>query len=460
VIPVPVWKVSYRLDLAGSKPLLQGWAIIDNNSDTDWNNVELSLVSGRPVSFIQNLYPPYYLERPTLPLSIAGTARARSHVSGYARSESDKELHDDEPAYDMAYEMMKTPVNSKLSREAQSSVSAPAPVNVAAVALAASGAQAADQFAYTVKNPGTLPRRQSAMIPLVQGNVGAAKSLILSGSRATGSSIHPELSAELTNTTGMKLPAGPITVFDGGSYAGDALIEFFSENEKRFISYGEDLSVTGTASYASNRLFSSVTISKGVMTINRRQTHERTYTVKNASNEAKRLIVEHTFVSGASLVEPKTFLEKTDSFYRFVQNLPANGELSFTVKEESPYSERIVLASSRIDTIVSYSTSQEFPANVRAALTKAVELQQTANAARQALTEKETQQQRLTSEQDRVRNNLNAVGSSTDLGREYLKRMSALDSDIEAAGKAISEADLQVKSANKALEDYIANLNL
>jgi len=59
VIPSPVWKVSYRLDLGASKPLFQGWAIVDNDSDTDWTNVQLSLVAGRPVSFIQELYPPY-----------------------------------------------------------------------------------------------------------------------------------------------------------------------------------------------------------------------------------------------------------------------------------------------------------------------------------------------------------------------------------------------------------------
>ncbi|MDR1143487.1 MAG: hypothetical protein LBK77_04600, partial [Spirochaetaceae bacterium] len=50
VIAVPVWKVSYRLDLGRARPLFQGWAIVDNNGDTDWNGVELSLVSGRPVS--------------------------------------------------------------------------------------------------------------------------------------------------------------------------------------------------------------------------------------------------------------------------------------------------------------------------------------------------------------------------------------------------------------------------
>ena len=62
VIAAPVWKVSYRLDLSPDKPQLQGWAIVDNPSDLDWKGVSLSLVSGRPVSFIQDLYPPLYLD--------------------------------------------------------------------------------------------------------------------------------------------------------------------------------------------------------------------------------------------------------------------------------------------------------------------------------------------------------------------------------------------------------------
>ena len=74
VIAAPVWKASYRLDLSQDKPQIQGWAIVDNPSEQDWKNVSLSLVSGRPVSFIQDLYPPLYLERPTIPLAIAGIA--------------------------------------------------------------------------------------------------------------------------------------------------------------------------------------------------------------------------------------------------------------------------------------------------------------------------------------------------------------------------------------------------
>src|SRR5690348_6418400 len=68
---VPIWKTTYRVVLPakpGKKPLLQGWAVVDNTVGEDWNNVELSLVAGAPHSFIQQLSQPYYSRRPVVPL--------------------------------------------------------------------------------------------------------------------------------------------------------------------------------------------------------------------------------------------------------------------------------------------------------------------------------------------------------------------------------------------------------
>jgi len=68
-IAAPIWKTTYRvvLDTEG-KPFFQGWAIVDNVSEEDWNNVQLSLVSGSPISFIQNLQKPFYRYRPVIPI--------------------------------------------------------------------------------------------------------------------------------------------------------------------------------------------------------------------------------------------------------------------------------------------------------------------------------------------------------------------------------------------------------
>lgn len=79
---VPVWKSTYRILLpskAGAKPLLQGWAIVDNTVGEDWRDVELSLVAGAPQSFVQNLAQPYYLSRPVVGLPQQAMLTPQSH---------------------------------------------------------------------------------------------------------------------------------------------------------------------------------------------------------------------------------------------------------------------------------------------------------------------------------------------------------------------------------------------
>jgi len=45
------------------------------------------------------------------------------------------------------------------------------------------------------------------------------------------------------NTTGKHLLQGPVTVLDGGSYAGDARIDDLPPGQERLISYGVDQQV-------------------------------------------------------------------------------------------------------------------------------------------------------------------------------------------------------------------------
>jgi hypothetical protein len=313
------------------------------------------------------------------------------------------------------------------------------------------------------------------MFPLVEGTLGVEKTLVFSGARAAGGgSSHPAVSAELTNTTGMKLPAGPITVFDGGSYAGDSLIEFFPIGEKRLISYGADLSVTGAMTAANSQAVSGVTISGGVMSISRKITYEKSYTFNNAAGEEKRLILEHPITPGTELAAPAadgkmsddkmSFDERTDSVYRFSMTLPAAGAaaipLTVTVREESPRTERIALAQSRPETFAAYATNQEIPANVRTALLRAVELKKSADAAKAAQAEIEEQRSYRISEQDRIRRNLEAAGNQTPQGQEYLKRLVAMDGEIDDLSVKVDAARRDTQAAQKAYEEYLGELSL
>jgi hypothetical protein len=80
---VPIWKTTYRIVLPGGvdrKPLLQGWAIVDNTVGEDWNGVQLSLVAGAPQSFIQPLSQPQYVRRPTVAVSRGTSTAPQTHL--------------------------------------------------------------------------------------------------------------------------------------------------------------------------------------------------------------------------------------------------------------------------------------------------------------------------------------------------------------------------------------------
>jgi hypothetical protein len=83
VIENPIWKTSYRLVLSKEdKPYLQGWAVVDNPSDEDWNGVRMALVSGRPISFQMNLYTPLYVPRPVVEPELFASLRPPTFEGG------------------------------------------------------------------------------------------------------------------------------------------------------------------------------------------------------------------------------------------------------------------------------------------------------------------------------------------------------------------------------------------
>jgi hypothetical protein len=439
VIPAPVWKAAYRLDLGNKKPFLQGWAIVDNAGNSDWKNVELSLVVGRPTSFTQPLYAPYFLKRPTLPLSIAGVAQAQSYDAGFA----DALLYESIAAAP-SNKMFAAKLDSGLSRSAYDTTSSKS---------------AGEHFVFTLKNPITLERRQSAMFPFTQGDIKARKVSIFTHI-SQGSSINPSLGAEITNTLGLKLPAGAISVYDGSSYAGDALTDFLADGEKRFISYGDDLTLLGTLSYSSSTHFSGVKISQGTLSITEKITYEKIYTIKNNDKADKNIILEHPFIDGAKLIGPSKYAEKTASFYRFEFTAPAGKELKYSVKEEKPEVFVTHITNMDYSTISAFSTNKNFSKAVKNALSEATRLMADIQAKKDELEEaKRTYQDKL-NEQERTRKNIDTVGSESVVGKDYIKKLTALDGEIDEKFKNIEKIQKSLQKAQEAFESYVANLNV
>ncbi len=84
----PIWKTSYRLVLKGkAEPFLQGWAIVENTTEQDWNHVGLTLVSGRPISFVMDLYQPLFVSRPVVVPELYASLRPQTYDQDLAGRE-------------------------------------------------------------------------------------------------------------------------------------------------------------------------------------------------------------------------------------------------------------------------------------------------------------------------------------------------------------------------------------
>ena len=315
--------------------------------------------------------------------------------------------------------------------------------------------KAGDQFQFTVKKPVSLDRGRSAMLPLVAGDIGAERvSVYSAGAR------HPMLGARLSNTTGIRLPAGPVAVFDGGVYAGDALLDFFPEKDSRLVVFGDDLGVATDVSASSSQETVGVTIAKGVMTFSRRTTVSKSYAFKNGTSDAKKIIVEHPITPGAELFEPKASDEKTDALYRFSLALPAAGEAKLIVKERSPRSDSVVLGELGPDELLVYASSQDTPPKVKDALKKAIELRKKLADADGILADLKTRKEGLIADQSRYRDNLGEVGRDSSQGQQYLKRLMDSETAIDQTSAKIADAQNARKDAQSAYDSYLAELKL
>lgn len=470
LVESPVWKTSYRLDLTPEKPLLQGWAIVENTSDNDWKNVTLSLVSGRPISFIQDLYTPLYVDRPIVETELYASLKPRLYEEGLEGRGELKKLAEANRAVDGlarqrgAAAPMAPPAKPGLAYAAEKAADARGLGRAderfemgSGVQAMAAGGSVGELFQFTIQYPVNLQRRRSAMLPIVNQPVKAEKISIYNQSQHA---TIPLNGVYLTNDTGSKLLAGPITVFDGGVYAGDARIGHLAPNDKRLVSYAMDLAVTVDPSSSSTNHITSARLVRGVLYVNRTTTFSQTYKVKNKAEVKRALIIEHPFINGRTLVAPKTFEEKTPQYYRF--RVPTEGATAgeFVVQEEQPGTQQIAIIGSSPNSYLSYISEAAISKEIKAALQKAAAMQQELSQLEAQLSQLRAQKALIENGQDRLRKNIETAGRDTTLGKRYLTKLAEEEDQIETLVKQIDETQKRAEAKRKELGDYVNSLDL
>jgi hypothetical protein len=463
LVETPVWKTSYRLDLSGEEPLLQGWAIVENTSDHDWEQVNLRLVSGRPISFIQDLYTPLYLPRPVVEPELYASLTPQMYDKAVSGREMEQLAREDRrpmaPAASAPARRSVASDDARYRAEADA-MSFPWQAGVSlgeGVASLSEAGALGDLFEFNIRHPVDMPRRQSAMLPIVNEPITAERVSIYNRSVL---SRHPLNGVMLTNDTDLKLMGGPVTVFDSGAYAGDAQLGHIGPGEDTLLSFAVDLSVLADATGSSDQRITSVKVVRGVMHVTHRRVYEQTYVFENNGQSDRLIMVEHPIVSGRNLVEPSDYDEKTENVYRFRVPVDAGVKGEFVVREQQPVVEQISILNSSEDVLKWYVTSSHVSGDVREALERAMDM-------RQEIAQIQTRRNDATSElnsikqgQSRLRENLASVGAESALGQRYLTRLAEEEDRIEVLEEQIRALTGELYTAQNRLSDFLDALTI
>ena len=435
VIPTPVWKSSYRLIWrASGEPLLEGWGIVDNTTGEDWKNVQLALVSGRPVSFISRLYEPRYVGRPTAELP---EEQAAAPVVYGGAVEELRERRADRPGGVVGGVLAAAP--RPIARAAASAVPAMERMEVASsVVPEAQARELGELFEYRFATPVTVRKDESAMLPFVQEKLSARKLLIYSEM----GSVNARNAAEITNSTGKTLDGGPITVYDGNAYAGEALMETLKAGDKRLISYAVDLGARVTTQLGSSRdMIREIHVRRGLLSTRSALQETKTYTIRNVDAKAKILVIEHPVRPEYKLLNQKP-AETTASAYRFEVRVAPAGTEKFPVIEERVYESSIGLANLTPDVLVSYVQNKALSETARRQLERIVELKKQGADADRAIRQTEEQINELGRDQERIRQNLrslNEVSGQQAQVQNYARQLAAQETQLASARDRLAE---------------------
>lgn len=474
ILETPVWKTSYRLVLAADRPpYLQGWAIVENATEQDWENVRLSLVSGRPISFTMDLYQPLYLTRPVERLALHESLRAPVYELAM---EDKKEKAPAAPAAAAPARrgraagkdaeggigggrFLRGGGGSGAAGEAElAEADAAAAYDLAGsgVNAAAVAQEAGELFEYAIEAPVSLKRQQSAMLPIVTGEVFGEKVSIYNPATHPK---HPLNGLRLKNTTGLHLTQGPVTVFDGGVYAGDAKLPDLRKDEERLVAYALDLSVEVAVKQASTpEPVTRLWIADGVLHLQRQLVDEREYLLKNKNQAPRIVLIEQPVGSDWQLVEPKEADERTASLLRFKTPLKESESRTLKVRLERPLEETVALVNADDDYLAFFLRQTSLSDGMKQALSRLVELRGAVAETRRQITSAEQEIAAIADEQKRIRENMGVLSQTSDVYRRYEQKFNTQETQVETLREKLAVLKTQLQTQEAAIRDYLKTL--
>jgi hypothetical protein len=325
------------------------------------------------------------------------------------------------------------------------------------VSAAASAAKLGDFFQYAIDKPVSLARQKSALLPIINKDVeGTRVSIYNEKTQAK----FPLLGLKFKNTSGLHLMQGPITVFEGSNYAGDARILDLQPNEERLISYAIDLGteVNPVPSTDNGRL-THVKAVKGILYTTTKLRESKTYTIKNRNDEERLVLLEHPVRNEFKLVSTTKPQETASDCYRFQVKVAPGKTETQTVTEERIINSNVQLTNLDDNTIRHFISQTVTSEKVKEGLKKAMELRWTLSKTQQEIGELQRQLNTIVNDQPRLRANMKELPQTSEAFKRIVKKFNDQETQIETYQADIKKLQGVEHQQRKAYDDYLAGFN-
>ncbi|HMQ32373.1 MAG TPA: hypothetical protein PKD53_16695 [Chloroflexaceae bacterium] len=486
IAPAPAWRVSYRLlfeedqrpktidegragtaiGLEGQQPasgqdgaplvvgpssfvLLQGWGLFDNQLEEDLADVRLTLMAGMPVSFRYGLYEPRTPERPLV---------------------RDEERTVDAPIFfDAAAQAPPAPAAAPMLAGAMLAEAADAGYGGArkraavterlsaaqleeAVQVAAGGDERGALFAYSVEHPVSVARGQSAMVPILSRRLPARRELLYNGAKHPR---HPVASLRLTNETGLTLERGPVTVLDGGDYAGEAVLPFTRAGAELIVPFAVELGIAVSEERQGARRLVGVSFKGDYAVFEEHDLLTTTYQLSSGLDRTAEVMVEHGRLAGYEVAAPRAPDEESAGFARWRVPCPPHARVSFAVTERRLTSRHEQVRALSGAQLQAFMRDRLLDQETLKALAAILALYRQADEAQARIHRLEAEREAIYKQQRQIQGSLQPLGREGDEGalrQRYVATLGQLEDRLAALA---AEAE-RLRQAIAALEEQAA----
>jgi hypothetical protein len=316
-----------------------------------------------------------------------------------------------------------------------------------------------DLFEYKLREPITIRKNQSAMVPIVQASgIGAEKVSIWNPSSGS----LPYRAVWLTNSTGLTLDGGSFSVTEGEAFAGEGLFDPIRPDEKRLISYAADLALTTSARDQSRpQRVTRVVVRKGVMIHHSEEVQTRTYTVRNQDATPRTVIVEHPVRYGFELRSEARPAETTPAWMRFRLAVSAKTTAELVVDEARPLETNYTIAKINSEQLAVFVRAKTIPSPVREAIERVIRQQDVVAELKAKASQLEEESEKIFDDQQRLRENLKALKGSAEekaLVQRYTRQLDGQENRLEELKKERKELEAKTEAAEKLFEEIIEGL--